>query len=45
IKLMDQRLLNNQLEQQKLKAHQQMEQQNRILSIIAHDVRNPIHAV
>lgn len=45
VKLLDQRLLTRQLESQKTKAQQQMDLQNRILSIIAHDVRNPIHAV
>ncbi|WP_439504638.1 GAF domain-containing sensor histidine kinase [Sediminibacterium sp.] len=45
VKLLDQNLLNNQLEQQQEKLQQQMEMQNRILSIIAHDVRNPIGAV
>lgn len=45
VKLLDQNLLNKQLEQQQEKLQQQMELQNRILSIIAHDVRNPIGAV
>lgn len=45
VKLLDQNLLNNQLGQQQEKLQQQMEMQNRILSIIAHDVRNPIGAV
>ncbi|MDD2792845.1 MAG: GAF domain-containing sensor histidine kinase [Sediminibacterium sp.] len=45
VKLLDQNLLNKQLEQQSIKLQQQMELQNRILSIIAHDVRNPIGAV
>ncbi len=45
VKLLDQNLLNKQLEQQQEKLQQQMEMQNRILSIIAHDVRNPIGAV
>ncbi len=45
VKLLDQNLLNKQLEQQRIKLQQQMELQNRILSIIAHDVRNPIGAV
>lgn len=45
VKLLDQNLLNKQLEQQQVKLQQQMEMQNRILSIIAHDVRNPIGAV
>lgn len=45
VKLLDQNLLNKQLEQQQIKLQQQMEMQNRILSIIAHDVRNPIGAV
>lgn len=45
VKLLDQSLLNKQLEQQRIKLQQQMELQNRILSIIAHDVRNPIGAV
>ncbi|TAF56377.1 MAG: sensor histidine kinase [Sphingobacteriia bacterium] len=45
VKLFDQKLLNRQLEKQGHKLQQQMEMQNRILSIIAHDVRNPIGAV
>lgn len=45
VKLLDQNLLNKQLEQHQEKLQQQMEMQNRILSIIAHDVRNPIGAV
>ncbi len=45
VKLLDQNLLNKQLEQHQIKLQQQMEMQNRILSIIAHDVRNPIGAV
>ncbi|TAG10844.1 MAG: sensor histidine kinase [Sphingobacteriia bacterium] len=45
VKLLDQNLLNKQLEHQQIKLQQQMEMQNRILSIIAHDVRNPIGAV
>lgn len=45
VKLLDQNLLYKQLEQQSIKLQQQMELQNRILSIIAHDVRNPIGAV
>lgn len=45
IKLLDQHIINQQLEQQQIKLQQQMEFQNRILSIIAHDVRNPVGAV
>ena len=45
VKLLDQNLMNKQLESQRIKLQQQMELQNRILSIIAHDVRNPIGAV
>ncbi|MEI6264912.1 MAG: GAF domain-containing sensor histidine kinase [Sphingobacteriia bacterium] len=45
VKLLDQNLMNKQLELQRIKLQQQMELQNRILSIIAHDVRNPIGAV
>jgi signal transduction histidine kinase len=45
VKLLDQNLMNKQLETQRIKLQQQMELQNRILSIIAHDVRNPIGAV
>ncbi len=45
IKLLDQHIINKQLEQQRIKLQQQMEFQNRILSIIAHDVRNPVGAV
>jgi len=45
IKLLDQKQLNKQLQQQREKLEQQMELQNRILSIIAHDVRNPVGAV
>jgi len=45
VKLLDQNLMNKQLEHQRIKLQQQMELQNRILSIIAHDVRNPIGAV
>lgn len=45
IKLLEQKQLNKQLQQQREKLEQQMELQNRILSIIAHDVRNPVGAV
>lgn len=45
VKLLNQNLLNKQLDQQQEKLQQQMEMQNRILSITAHDVRNPIGAV
>lgn len=45
IKLLDQHIVNKQLEQQRIKLQEQMELQNRILSIIAHDVRNPVGAV
>lgn len=45
IKLLEQKQLNKQLLQQREKLEQQMEFQNRILSIIAHDVRNPVGAV
>lgn len=45
IKLLEQKQLNKQLHQQREKLEQQMELQNRILSIIAHDVRNPVGAV
>lgn len=45
MKLLDQKQLNKQLQQQREKLEQQMELQNRILSIIAHDVRNPVGAV
>lgn len=45
IKLLDQKQLNKQLQHQREKLEQQMELQNRILSIIAHDVRNPVGAV
>jgi len=44
-KLLEQKQLNKQLHQHRLKLEQQMELQNRILSIIAHDVRNPVGAV
>jgi signal transduction histidine kinase len=45
IKLLEQKQLNKQLHHQREKLEQQMELQNRILSIIAHDVRNPVGAV
>jgi len=44
-KLLEQKLMNKQLQQQREKLEQQMMLQNRILSIIAHDVRNPVGAV
>ncbi len=42
IKLLDLRLSNKELMAQKARLKQQAEMQNRIISIIAHDVRNPI---
>ncbi|MFY7898841.1 MAG: GAF domain-containing sensor histidine kinase [Chitinophagaceae bacterium] len=42
IKLLDLRINNKQLAAQKLRLKQQAEMQNRIISIIAHDVRNPV---
>ena len=42
IKLLDLRLTNKELMAQKARLKQQAEMQNRIISIIAHDVRNPI---
>ena len=42
IKLLDLRLTNKELKAQELKMKQQSEMQNRIISIIAHDVRNPM---
>ena len=45
VKLLEHRLVNRKMEQQQEKLQVQMDLQNRILSIIAHDVRNPIHAV
>ena len=42
IKLLDLRLTNRELMAQKARLKQQAEMQNRIISIIAHDVRNPI---
>lgn len=45
LKLLEQKMLNKQIQQQRIKLEQQMSLQNRILSIIAHDVRNPVGAV
>lgn len=45
IRLLDQKILNKQLQLHRVKLEQQMQLQNRILSIIAHDVRNPVGAV
>ena len=42
IKLLDLRLSNKELQAQELKLKQQSEMQNRIISIIAHDVRSPM---
>jgi len=42
IKLLDLRITNKELMAQKARLKQQTEMQNRIISIIAHDVRNPI---
>jgi len=42
IKLLDLRITNKELMAQKARLKQQAEMQNRIISIIAHDVRNPI---
>ncbi len=42
IKLLDLRLTNKELKVQELKMKQQSEMQNRIISIIAHDVRSPM---
>ncbi len=42
IKLLDLRLINKALKLQELKMKQQSEMQNRIISIIAHDVRSPL---
>jgi signal transduction histidine kinase len=42
IKLLDLRMTNRELKAQELKMKQQSEMQNRIISIIAHDVRSPL---
>lgn len=42
IKLLDLRLINKELKVQEFKMKQQSEMQNRIISIIAHDVRSPL---
>ncbi|MEI2711204.1 MAG: histidine kinase dimerization/phospho-acceptor domain-containing protein [Chitinophagaceae bacterium] len=42
MKLLELRITNQQLEITKRKLQQQVELQNKIISIIAHDVRNPV---
>ncbi|MCU0320806.1 MAG: GAF domain-containing sensor histidine kinase [Chitinophagaceae bacterium] len=42
MKLLELRIMNKKLEQGKKRQQQQVELQNKIISIIAHDVRNPV---
>ena len=42
MKLLELRILNRELEEQRKKQQQQLEMQNKIISIIAHDVRGPV---